>query len=297
MRKIFSFSFAALLVLALSAFSAMAQSTTTGAIGITVTDPKGAVVPGATVVARNSETNKEETATTDDEGRARITNLQPGTYTVTAEGSGFGKFTQQNIVVEVGVVSSVDAVMAIAGGENIVEITGGAPVINTEAQDFSSTLNQTSINERQSTPPLVYFALLTPVAVPDGNFGLISFRGISGLLNTAPSTAATQTRPSLLKSAAARAYLLSQSAAIRISGDTSSTHRVRTLGRRGRQCCHKSGTTNFTAACSTISAITSGAPAIPWRPTVVLVNGVFTSVRIKPQDVRHQFGGTSWSDC
>ena len=50
MRKIFSFSFAALLVLALSAFSAMAQSTTTGAIGITVTDPKGAVVPGATVV-------------------------------------------------------------------------------------------------------------------------------------------------------------------------------------------------------------------------------------------------------
>ena len=74
--------------------------------------------------------------------------------------------------------------MAIAGGENIVEVTGGAPVINTEQQDFSSNINQTSINElpingrRWSN-----FALLTPGAVPDGNFGLISFRGISGLLN------------------------------------------------------------------------------------------------------------------
>ena len=59
-----------------------------------------------------------------------------------------------------------------------------APVINTKQQDFSSNINQTSINElpingrRWSN-----FALLTPGAVPDGTFGLISFRGISGLLN------------------------------------------------------------------------------------------------------------------
>jgi hypothetical protein len=65
-----------------------------------------------------------------------------------------------------------------------VEVTAEAPVINTTQQDFSSNLNQTSINElpvngrRWSN-----FAILTPGAVPDGNFGLISFRGISGLLN------------------------------------------------------------------------------------------------------------------
>src|SRR6185312_12187404 len=51
-------------------------------------------------------------------------------------------------------------------------------------QDFSSNFNQTSINElpingrRWSN-----FALLAPGTVPDGNFGLISFRGVSGLLN------------------------------------------------------------------------------------------------------------------
>jgi hypothetical protein len=63
-------------------------------------------------------------------------------------------------------------------------VTAEAPVINVSQQDFSTNVNQTSINElpingrRWSN-----FALLTPGAVPDGAFGLISFRGVSGLLN------------------------------------------------------------------------------------------------------------------
>ena len=39
-------------------------------------------------------------------GRFKVANLQPGTYSVTVEASGFSQFTQQNVVVEVGVVSS-----------------------------------------------------------------------------------------------------------------------------------------------------------------------------------------------
>lgn len=296
MRKIFSFSFAALLVLALSAFSAMAQSTTTGAIGVTVTDPKGAVVPGATVVARNSETNKEETATTDDEGRARIVNLQPGTYTVTAEGSGFGKFTQQNIVVEVGVVSSVDAVMAIAGGENIVEVTGGAPVINTEQQDFSSNINQTSINElpingrRWSN-----FALLTPGAVPDGNFGLISFRGISGLLNNSTIDGGDNNQAFFAEERGRTriSYSVSQAAIREFQVNTSSYSAE--YGRSAGGVVNavtKSGTNEFHGGLFYYQRNNKWGARNPLATNSVLVNGVFTSVGIKPQDVRHQFGGT-----
>ena len=296
MRKIFSFSFAALLVLALSAFSAMAQSTTTGAIGITVTDPKGAVVPGATVVARNSETNKEETATTDDEGRARITNLQPGTYTVTAEGSGFGKFTQQNIVVEVGVVSSVDAVMAIAGGENIVEVTGGAPVINTEQQDFSSNINQTSINElpingrRWSN-----FALLTPGAVPDGNFGLISFRGISGSLNNSTIDGGDNNQAFFAEERGRTriSYSVSQAAIREFQVNTSSYSAE--YGRSAGGVVNavtKSGTNEFHGGLFYYQRNNKWGARNPLATNTVLVNGVFTPVGIKPEDVRHQFGGT-----
>src|SRR5688572_11004928 len=296
MRKIFSFSFAALLVLALSAFSVMAQSTTTGAIGITVTDPKGAVVPGATVVARNSETNKEETATTDDEGRARITNLQPGTYTVTAEGSGFGKFTQQNIVVEVGVVSSVDAVMAIAGGENVVEITGGAPVINTEQQDFSSNINQTSINElpingrRWSN-----FALLTPGAVPDGNFGLISFRGISGLLNNNTIDGGDNNQAFFAEERGRTriSYSVSQAAIREFQVNTSSYSAE--YGRSAGGVVNaitKSGTNDFHGGLFYYQRNNKWGARNPLSTISQQINGVFTPVGFKPKDVRHQFGGT-----
>jgi outer membrane receptor protein involved in Fe transport len=296
MRKIFSFSFAALLVLALSAFSVMAQSTTTGAIGITVTDPKGAVVPGATVVARNSETNKEETATTDDEGRARITNLQPGTYTVTAEGSGFGKFTQQNIVVEVGVVSSVEAVMAIAGGENIVEITGGAPVINTEQQDFSSNINQTSINElpingrRWSN-----FALLTPGAVPDGNFGLISFRGISGLLNNSTIDGGDNNQAFFAEERGRTriSYSVSQAAIREFQVNTSSYSAE--YGRSAGGVVNavtKSGTNEFHGNLFYYQRNNKWGARNPLATNQVIINGISTPVGIKPIDVRHQFGGT-----
>ena len=77
MSKIVRLSFVGLLVLALSAV-ALAQSTTTGSIGGVVTNPNKEVVPGASVTSRNSETNREEAATTDDQGRFKVVNLQPG---------------------------------------------------------------------------------------------------------------------------------------------------------------------------------------------------------------------------
>ena len=78
MSKIFKLSFLCLLLLGLSTFAA-AQSTTAGAIGGVVTNPNKEVVPGAAVTVRNVETNKEESATTDDQGRFKFLNLQPGT--------------------------------------------------------------------------------------------------------------------------------------------------------------------------------------------------------------------------
>jgi hypothetical protein len=104
---------------------------------------------------------------------------------VTINGAGFSPFTQEKVLVEVGRETTINAALSIgplSGGT--VEVTSEAPVINTSQQDFSSNLNQTSINElpvngrRWSN-----FVILTPGTTPDGTFGLISFRGISGLLN------------------------------------------------------------------------------------------------------------------
>lgn len=182
MSKIIRLSFAILMALAVSAVT-WAQSTTTGAIGGVVSNPNKELVPGAAVTVRHLETNKEDATTTDDQGRFRVVNLQPGNYSVSINASGFGVYTQ-DVVVEVGLETGINANLAIGAVQGTVEVSSEAPVINTSQQDFSSNINQTSINElpingrRWSN-----FALLTPGAVPDGAFGLISFRGISGLLN------------------------------------------------------------------------------------------------------------------
>ena len=184
MRKFLSFSFASLLVLAFCALTAMAQSTTTGAIQVSVTDPNGAVVPNASITARNVATNKEDSATANDEGQAKIVNLQPAIYTVVVKATGFGDFTQNGVVVEVGTTNSIEAKMGLTAQEAQVNVTAEAPVLNTSQQDFSTNVNQTQISELPiNGARWSNFALLSPGTVPDGNFGLISFRGISGLLN------------------------------------------------------------------------------------------------------------------
>src|SRR6476620_9446584 len=102
--KLFSMS---LLVLAVSAV-AFAQSTTTGAIGGVVQNPNKEVVSGASVTVKNTGTNKEDTATTDDTGRFKVANLQPGTYSVSTAASGFATATAEHVIVEVGRETSLE---------------------------------------------------------------------------------------------------------------------------------------------------------------------------------------------
>src|SRR5215813_15270647 len=101
MSKIVKLFFASLMVFALTA-TGLAQSTTTGSIGGVVTNPNKEVVPGAPVSVKNTGTNKEDTATTDDTGRFKVANLQPGTYSVTVNSTGFSPLTSENVVVEIG---------------------------------------------------------------------------------------------------------------------------------------------------------------------------------------------------
>lgn len=179
--KLFMF---AVLCLTIGIGQAFAQSSVTGGIRGKITDPQGALIPNASVTVTNVGTNKEETVTSDTDGGYRFSNLQPGIYNLGVAVSGFANFTQERVVVEVGQVTTVDVPLGISGTTATVQVTTEAPVINTTSQDFSNNINQTSINElpingRRASS----FVLLTPGVVPDGPFGLISFRGISGLLN------------------------------------------------------------------------------------------------------------------
>ena len=295
MSKIVKIAFAFMVVLALSSIT-LAQSTTTGAIGGVVTNPNKEVVSGAAISVKNLGTGKEDSATTDDSGRFKVANLQPGAYSVTVNATGFGAFTQENVVVEVGRETSLEVAVSIGAVTGSVDVAAEAPVINTTQQDFSSNINQTSINElpingrRWSN-----FALLTPGAVPDGTFGLISFRGISGLLNNNTIDGGDNNHAFFAEERGRTriSYSISQAAIKEFQVNTSSYSAE--YGRSAGGVVNaitKSGTNEFHGGAFYYQRNNRWGARNPRSFITQNVGGVFTPVAFKPEDVRHQFGGT-----
>jgi outer membrane receptor protein involved in Fe transport len=295
MHKSFRLFFATLLVFTLSVL-ASAQSTVTGAIGITATDPQGAVVANAAVTVHNIETNKDDTATTDGEGRARIVNLKPGTYTVTVNASGFGAFTQEKVVVEVGRVTSLDTPLSVGSQTANVEVTSEAPVINTTQQDFSTNINQVSLNNLPTNGRRwSNLAILTPGATPDGTFGLISFRGISGLLNNSTIDGGDNNQAffSEERGRTRVGYVISQASIREYQVNTSnySAEYGRSAG-GVINAVTKSGTNDFHGSAFLFDRNNKLGARNPRSTVNQLINGVATPVAYKAPDVRYQFGGT-----
>src|SRR5467141_4990264 len=175
----------ALMVIVLFAYGTFAQSTTDGAIGGTVLDSSGAAVPNAKVTVKNSGTNAEETLMTDDTGYFRVGKLQPATYSVSVEAQGFAPFRAENVIVQVGSITDISARVNVASAGATIVVSAEVPQVNTNSAEFAPTIDQNAISNlpinggRWSS-----FALLTPGAVNDASgFGLISFRGMSTLLN------------------------------------------------------------------------------------------------------------------
>jgi hypothetical protein len=164
--------------------AALAQSNTAGAIGGTVSDQLKAVVPNATITVQNLATHEKKTGKTDSFGKFRITTLSPGPYEVTVEAPSFAPYRASGLIVEIGRVTGLQIGLKLGAAVETVQVTDEAPTVNTVQPDFASNIDNTTIeNLPINGRKWSNFALLTPGLVPDGPYGLISFRGISGLLN------------------------------------------------------------------------------------------------------------------
>src|SRR5579859_1017429 len=183
-KRLFSPLFVLACALALCT-NTFAQSTTEGAIGGTVYDAAGAVVPNATIVVHNNGTHAEQQATTDTSGYYRVRQLQPATYTVTVNSSGFAPYKAENVIVQVGSLTDISPRLGVAGSAETVSVSGETPEVNTTSADFAPVVDAIQV---QNLPinggRWSEFALLTPTVLNNGSgFGLISVRGISVLLN------------------------------------------------------------------------------------------------------------------
>jgi len=285
----------ALAVVVFYACGALAQSTTDGAIGGVVTDPSGAVVPGADVTAQNLGTSITTTGTTDGSGRYLIGHLRPGTYSVEISAKGFGKFKATSITVEVGRVTAVDAALGVQTQTETVVATAEAPVMVTDRADFSTNINTTTIdnlpiNGRRWS----FLALGTPGAVPDGGFGLVSFRGVSGLLNNNTVDGADNNQAFFSEERGRTRISYSTSEASVQEFQINTSNYSAEYGRAAGGVVNavtRSGTNQFHGQAFWYFRNSDWGALNPFSFEKELVNGVLTNVPFLPENKRHQFGG------
>ncbi len=116
----------------------------TGTITGTVSDPAGAVIVGAPVEARNTETGLVYPAATTNTGNYTISQLPVGTYALSVKVQGFKAYTHTNLVVQATAVIKEDVALVVGTASEAVTVTAEASLLSLESGDMAHnvTLNQ-----------------------------------------------------------------------------------------------------------------------------------------------------------
>jgi hypothetical protein len=138
-------------------------SVSTSEIRGQVTDPNGAAVAAATITV--TETNKGTTRTvkSDENGTYVILSLQPGTYNMKVEATGFVAQGLSNIVLNVGQTASLPVTLGVNGVQAEVNVAAGAEVVEVERTQQASVINEKQIGSLPiNRRNYLDFAMLTP---------------------------------------------------------------------------------------------------------------------------------------
>jgi len=134
----------ALTLFVVCAFTANGQTGTSNITG-TVRDTAGAVVPGATVTAKNEATGVTSTQTTNESGLYSFSSLPVGNYTIAIEKQGFKTVQNTKNALEVGTPLTVDAALEIGAVSETVTVTGGTEQLQTANATMGNVVEQKAI--------------------------------------------------------------------------------------------------------------------------------------------------------
>src|SRR5207245_52077 len=116
-----------------------------GTILGTVRDSSGAAMPGATITLVNTETGLSRTVVTDPSGEFTAPLLPTGTYSVTAEMSGFKKVSLANLHLGVDQKLRADLKLEIGQMSEAIEIQAEAPLVQTNSSELGTTVVRAQI--------------------------------------------------------------------------------------------------------------------------------------------------------
>ena len=146
----------------------LSQTTRATLIG-TVTDPNGAIVPGATVQATNIATNITSTTKTNQVGTYTFTALPPGEYTVAVEVTGFKRNVRTGTILRIAETSRLDIPLEVGAVTEEVRVVSEAPLVRSTSSEQGQVIDYKQIQSLPLNGRLFQQLItLTPGAIQAG---------------------------------------------------------------------------------------------------------------------------------
>ena len=135
------------LALAGAALHLAAQSMGTGAITGVVTDPSGAPVPNASIIALHLGTHTSHPATTNASGNYTLTNVPIGEYEITASLSGFKSIVQKGVHLDADITAAVNIQLQIGASQESITVSAAPPPLQTDSGELSNLVTGAQVSE------------------------------------------------------------------------------------------------------------------------------------------------------
>lgn len=146
MRRILRIICRVLVLLPCLTDQALPQVNTASLTGL-ITDPSGAVVAGAVVVARNRATNVSSSSSTDDSGYYVFASLPVGTYDLSVESQGFKKAIREEMTLQVGQKARIDFSLEVGQVTQSVAVEGTAPLLTTQEASTGTVIENRLVTD------------------------------------------------------------------------------------------------------------------------------------------------------
>src|SRR5438270_574387 len=145
---------------------ARAQSVTATLVG-TVFDASRAIVPEPKITLTNTGTNETRTVMGNERGDYIIPNLPPGLYRLAAEHEGFRRTVVEEFELLVNQTARVDVVLQVGAVADTVEVTGAAPMVESETSSVGQVVERKLIADLLIKARALFdLSLLPPATVP-----------------------------------------------------------------------------------------------------------------------------------
>ncbi len=167
----------------------LAWASITGSISGMVTDPTGAVISGASVVATNTQTGVKTAVTSDTKGFYSLPTLAIGTYELQVTQTGFKSYTRTGLVIDANSALRVDAALQVGSINEKIEVRTDSVHVETESSQMGEviagkTMTAVPLNGRAFTDLLALQTGVSPYTSIDTGMTGVNDRSVDGGLNS-----------------------------------------------------------------------------------------------------------------